>query len=92
MEELVLGKSQDFTTGYRSERIARKAKGECEHRGYPILVDLEGGGRRALCLGCGAVGPIRKDIQEARKALLEMRARKVLLTFRSRIAQEEEEE
>ena len=51
---------------------ARKAKGKCEHRGYPMLVSSEGGGRRALCLCCGAAGPIRKDAQEAREALLEM--------------------
>jgi hypothetical protein len=51
---------------------ARKAKGKCEHRGYPILVDPAGRGRRALCLACGAAGPIRKDSQEAREALLEI--------------------
>src|SRR4051812_8030393 len=59
-------------TGYVSERSARKAKGGCEHL-YPILVDSEGEGRRARCLGCGAVGPIRKDTGEAREALLDMR-------------------
>jgi hypothetical protein len=73
-EELVLGTSRESTPGDRSERAAREAKGGCEHRGYPIVVDSEGGGRRALCLGCGAAGPIRPDTEEAREALLAMGA------------------
>jgi hypothetical protein len=66
----------EATSGYRFERTARiertarKAKGKCEHRGYPLVVDLQGGGRRALCLGCGAAGPVREDTHEAREALL----------------------
>ena len=61
-----------YVTGYVSGRTATKAEGKCKHRGYPILVESEAEGRRARCLGCGADGPIRKDAQEARDALLEM--------------------
>lgn len=42
----------------------------CEHS-YPIMVvTAEDGGRRALCLGCKALGPGRANAQEAREALL----------------------
>ena len=58
-----------LATGYVSERTAIKDKAQCTHR-YPILAESEEEGHRARCLGCGAVGPIRKDARDAHKALL----------------------
>ena len=60
-----------FATGYVSERTAIKAKAQCNHR-YPISAESEEEGYRARCLGCGAVGPLRKDARDAHKALLSM--------------------
>ena len=42
----------------------------CDHR-YPIVVEKVGGGssRRARCLGCGALGPDREDVEQAMLAL-----------------------
>ena len=40
----------------------------CDHH-YPILVEKVGGGRRARCLGCGALGPDREDMEQAMLAL-----------------------
>ncbi len=41
----------------------------CEHD-YPIVMIFAEGGCRARCLGCWAVGPIRKDSRTAHRALL----------------------
>ncbi len=42
----------------------------CDHR-YPIVVEKVGGGssRHARCLGCGALGPDREDVEQAMLAL-----------------------
>ena len=40
----------------------------CDHH-YPIEVVSMEGGKRALCLGCGASGPVREGAQEAMLAL-----------------------
>jgi hypothetical protein len=45
----------------------------CEHR-YPIVVHVYDKGRRARCLKCLAVGPVRRGTDAARQALLEERA------------------
>jgi hypothetical protein len=42
----------------------------CDHS-YPIAVDVYDGGRRAWCLRCYALGPVREDAHAARRALLE---------------------
>lgn len=42
----------------------------CDHD-YPIEVCVYDGGRRARCLRCYAVGPVREDADSARRALLE---------------------
>ena len=42
--------------------------GECAHDG-PVLVSPADGGRRARCLSCGTVGPVRETSEEARRAL-----------------------
>jgi hypothetical protein len=42
----------------------------CDHR-FPIEVHDYDGGRRARCLRCHAVGPVREDAYAARQALLE---------------------
>ena len=41
----------------------------CKHA-YPIEVSVYDNGRRARCLRCGAVGPVCKDADAARRALL----------------------
>ncbi len=41
----------------------------CDHN-YPIEVNVYDSGR-ARCLRCGAVGPVRRDADGARRALLE---------------------
>ena len=46
----------------------------CDHD-YPIAVDVYDRGRRARCLRCLAVGPVREDADSARRALLEERAK-----------------
>ncbi|HEV2743060.1 MAG TPA: hypothetical protein VGV91_07900 [Rubrobacter sp.] len=41
----------------------------CDHH-YPIVVEKAGGrSRRARCLGCGALGPDREDVEHAMLAL-----------------------
>ena len=47
----------------------------CDH-GYPIAVHIYDRGRRARCLRCLAVGPVRSDPDAARQALLEERAKR----------------
>jgi len=43
----------------------------CRHL-YPVqIVTGPGGGRRAICLGCGVLGPPRPDLATARRALRE---------------------
>ncbi len=42
----------------------------CDHD-YPIEVRVYDRGRRARCLRCHAVGPVREDADTARRALLE---------------------
>ncbi len=42
----------------------------CRH-GYPMEVSVYDNGRRARCLRCGAVGPVREDADAARRALVE---------------------
>ena len=46
----------------------------CDHD-YPIAVHVYDGGRRARCLRCLAVGPVRSDPDGARRALVEERAK-----------------
>ncbi len=41
---------------------------QCAHH-YPIVVERAEGGRRAGCLGCGAVGPPRAGAEQAMLAL-----------------------
>jgi hypothetical protein len=48
---------------------------QCEH-GYPIAVQDYDGGRRAKCLRCHAVGPVRSNSHAARRALLEERTKR----------------
>ena len=40
----------------------------CRHL-YPILVEDPGPGKRARCLGCGEVGPVRAEVTGAMWAL-----------------------
>jgi hypothetical protein len=40
----------------------------CRHL-YPILVEGTGLGKRARCLGCGEVGPVRAEVTGAMWAL-----------------------
>jgi len=47
----------------------------CDHD-YPIAVYVYDGGRRARCLRCLAVGPVRSDPDGARRALVEERAKR----------------
>ena len=47
----------------------------CDHA-YPIAVQVYGGGRRARCLRCLAVGPVRSDPDTARQALIEERSKR----------------
>jgi hypothetical protein len=47
----------------------------CDHD-YPIAVHVYDGGRRARCLRCLAVGPVRSDPHAARQALIEERAKR----------------
>ena len=47
----------------------------CNHD-YPIAVQVYDGGRRAQCLRCLAVGPVRSDPYAAQQALLEERAKR----------------
>jgi hypothetical protein len=42
---------------------------------YPIAVNVYDGGRRARCLRCLAIGPVREDADNARRALLEERTK-----------------
>ncbi len=41
---------------------------ECDHP-YPILVEGTGRDKRARCLGCGEVGPVRAEVAGAMWAL-----------------------
>ena len=41
----------------------------------PVAVDVYERGRRARCLRCLAVGPVREDADSARRALVEERAK-----------------
>ena len=47
----------------------------CNHA-YPIAVRVYDGGRRAQCLRCLAVGPVRSDPDAARLALIEERSKR----------------
>jgi hypothetical protein len=47
----------------------------CNHD-YPISVNVYDGGCRARCLRCLAVGPICGDADDARRGLLEERAKR----------------
>ena len=47
----------------------------CDHA-YPIAVYVYDGGRRARCLRCLTVGPVRSDPHTARQALLAERAKR----------------
>jgi hypothetical protein len=47
----------------------------CEH-GYPIAVHVYDEGRRARCLRCLAVGPVRREADAARQALLAERSKR----------------
>ncbi len=47
----------------------------CNHA-YPIAVQVYDGGRRAQCLRCLAVGPVRSDPDAARQALIEERSKR----------------
>jgi hypothetical protein len=47
----------------------------CDHH-YPIAVQDYDGGCRARCLRCLAVGPICGDADDARRGLLEERAKR----------------
>ena len=48
----------------------------CNHA-YPIAVQVyDGGRRRAQCLRCLAVGPVRSDPDAARQALIEERSKR----------------
>jgi hypothetical protein len=48
----------------------------CDHD-YPIAVQVyDGGRRRAQCLRCLAVGPVRSDPHTARQALLAERVKR----------------
>ena len=47
----------------------------CDHH-YPIAVHVHDGGRRARCLRCLAVGPVRSDADDARQGLLEERSKR----------------
>jgi hypothetical protein len=40
----------------------------CAHR-YPIVVEGAGGAKRARCLACGELGPVRADAVGAMRAL-----------------------
>ena len=60
------------STEHASRRRAGTRHGiRCTHL-YPILVTPFDEGRRARCLGCGAVGPARAICEDARLALLAM--------------------
>ena len=47
----------------------------CGH-GFPMWVHVYDGGRRAQCLRCLAIGPVRSDPDSARQALLAERAKR----------------
>lgn len=44
----------------------------CRHA-FPAMVTATEGGRRALCLNCGTLGPLRTGLAAAMQALREMR-------------------
>jgi hypothetical protein len=46
----------------------RPAAWRCRHL-YPISVEGAGGAKRARCLGCGEVGPVRAEVAGAMWAL-----------------------
>lgn len=51
----------------RRSRIFDRSK--CKHVS-PVMVNaVEGGGRRAHCLRCGAIGPVRETTDAARQAI-----------------------
>ncbi len=56
-------KGQTAAIGRRVMPSAR-----CDHQ-YPIDVMVYEGGRRARCLRCLAVGPVRESAEAARRAL-----------------------
>ena len=48
----------------------RRTRGECDHRGAPILMqELPDGRLIARCLKCGTLGPPRATSAEAKRAL-----------------------
>lgn len=55
------------------EQKTERIRWRCGHRA-PMLVTRTGSGRRARCLRCDEVGPVRADLGEAMKALRETRA------------------
>ena len=65
------------STEHTSRRRAGTHGIRCTHL-YPILVTPFDEGRRARCLGCGAVGPARATCEDARLALLAMGSLSVL--------------
>jgi hypothetical protein len=50
------------------ETRARPVAWRCGHQ-YPIVVEGAGGAKRARCLACGEVGPVRPDAEGAMLAL-----------------------
>ncbi len=62
----------EHVVGVRSKQIDESTlpPWRCRHR-YPIVViALEGGGKRAQCLGCKGFGPEGEDAKQARQSLL----------------------
>lgn len=56
-----------------TQELKLQVRRQCQHL-YPALVTLtEEGLRRARCLSCNALGPMRVDLGEAMRALREAR-------------------
>ena len=44
-------------------------RSKCKHVSPVVVNAVEGGGRRAHCLRCGAIGPVRETTEAARQAI-----------------------
>ena len=60
----------------REKRLRRVMPGAWCNHDYPIELHVYDRGRRARCLRCLAVGPVRGDAVAAREALLEERIKR----------------